>query len=197
MRAGRRRPSRLAVSVRLHLLRHMAPIVAPGVCYGRSDIAAEPIDEDALARLRAQLPAGVPVYSSPLRRCLDLARALDIGEAIIDARLAELDFGDWELQRWDDIARAEIDAWALDIAFYRPGGGECAHDMALRVSAFCDALRTVPQPDAIVVCHAGTMRLLAAHARGLAPAEMARAAAAEASTIAYGALLTLHFSAMV
>jgi alpha-ribazole phosphatase len=183
--------------VRLHLLRHTAPIVAPGICYGRSDVAAEPIAADALARLRAQLPAGAPLYSSPLRRCTELAHALDIGAPMIDARLAELDFGRWELQRWDDIARAEIDAWAQDIAFYRPGGGECAHDMARRVAAFCDELGRAPHPDAVVVCHAGTMRLLAARERGLAPAEMARAAAAEASTIAYGALLTLHFPAVV
>ena len=41
-----------------------------------------------------------------------------------DARLAELDFGHWEMQSWDGIPRAEVDAWAADVAHYRPGGGE-------------------------------------------------------------------------
>ena len=181
------------MSVRLYLIRHPAPLVAPGTCYGRSDVAAAALAPAALAQLRASLPHDAPLYSSPLRRCAEFARALDLGVPILDARLAELDFGDWEMRRWDDIARADIDAWAADIAFHRPGGGECVADMARRVTAFCDALAQEPHNAAIVVCHAGTMRLMAACAQGLSPASMARAAAANAHAIAYGALLTLDF----
>lgn len=181
------------MNMRLHLVRHPAPLVAQGTCYGRSDVAAETLAPAALARLRASLPPGAPLYSSPLRRCAEFAQALGLGAPIIDARLAELDFGQWEMRRWDAIARSEIDAWAADVACYRPGGGECVADMARRVAAFCDALAQAPQAEAIVVCHAGTMRLLAACRHGLSPADMARAAAANAHAIAYGALLTLDF----
>ena len=42
----------------------------------------------------------------------------------LDARLVELDFGSWEMHHWDTIPRAQIDAWAADVALYRPGDGE-------------------------------------------------------------------------
>jgi alpha-ribazole phosphatase len=173
--------------MRLHLVRHFAPLVDAGVCYGRSDLPVErAVHEAMLPGLRAVLPEGVPLYSSPLRRCAQLAHGL--GEAVrYDARLAELDFGSWEMRRWDDIDRDEIDAWADDTVHYRPGGGESVLDMAMRVhDFFYTALRARPEAEAIVICHAGTMRLLAACQQGLAPIGMARQAAARAHVIGYG-----------
>jgi alpha-ribazole phosphatase len=177
--------------VRLHLVRHFAPAVAAGICYGRSDVDVDSAThETMLPFLRALLPTRVPVYSSPLQRCAQLARSL--GEAVrFDARLAELDFGNWEMRRWNDIAREEIDAWAADVVHYRPGGGESVLEMAVRVRDFHTGLRAEPAGEAIVVCHAGTMRLLAACQRGLAPPAMARESAASAHAIAYGEVLVL------
>ncbi|MCE3604221.1 histidine phosphatase family protein [Massilia sp. P8910] len=173
--------------MRLYLVRHLAPMVAPGVCYGRTDLAVDPdLQALALPALRAALPAGVPVFSSPLRRCADLAAALGGAAVRYDARLAELDFGDWEMRRWDDIDRAGVDAWAADMACYRPGGGESVLDMALRVAAFHADCMLPRIPGAIVICHAGTIRLLSARARGLAPEAMALEAAQHPHAIAYG-----------
>src|SRR5206468_1510414 len=104
---------------------------------------------------------------SPLRRCADLAALLPCASRHVDVRLAEIDFGRWEMRPWDDIPRAEIDAWATDVAAYRPGGGESVLQMAARVGAFYDELLRKPYTGAIVVCHAGTMRLLAARHAGL------------------------------
>jgi hypothetical protein len=73
--------------------------------------------EQTLAALK--LPAGLPIYSSPLRRCAELAARLS-DNIIYDARLAEMHFGDWEMLPWDAIPRAAIDAWAADMAHYRP-----------------------------------------------------------------------------
>ena len=106
----------------LHLIRHPLPLVAPGICYGRLDVAAENVPE-AAAALRAELPSGLPVWTSPLVRCRMLAEALHASPAV-DDRLAEMDFGDWEGRAWDAIARTELDAWAADIAGYAPPGGE-------------------------------------------------------------------------
>jgi alpha-ribazole phosphatase len=165
----------------LYLVRHLAPLVAPGICYGRTDL-------DAVAGSVAGLPSGVPVYSSPLRRCLALARTLG-DTVIIDQRLAELDFGSWEMRRWDEIGRAEIDAWAADVVRYRPGGTESVFDMAGRVKGFYDDL---PPGPAIVICHAGTIRLLTACARGLDAAAMAEEAAARPHAIGYGEVVLMR-----
>ena len=179
------------MSMRLFLVRHFAPTVAEGICYGRTDLAVNRTEhDDKLPALRPLLPRGVPLYSSPLRRCAQLAGSLG-GAVCFDARLAELNFGNWEMRRWDDIARGEIDAWAADLVNYRPGGGDSVLDMALRVDDFYQELRRDIGGDAIVVCHAGTIRLLAACQRGLAPLAMAQEAAARAHSIAYGEVLVL------
>lgn len=171
--------------MRLYLVRHLPPLVAPGVCYGRTDLPTDPLAQiHALPALRAALPATAPLYSSPLQRCAVLAQAL--GVPVTDARLAELDFGTWEMQRWDDIPRMEIDAWAADVAGYRPGSGDSVADMAARVDAF---YRDLPVQDAIIVCHAGTIRLLTARAAGMDVQQMAQAAAAQPHRIGYGEIV--------
>lgn len=146
----------------LHLIRHPRPLIAPGICYGRLDVAGE---HPALvaARLLAELPAGLPVYSSPLRRCRELAGHLQ-AQPVIDGRLAEMDFGEWEGRAWDDISRAELDAWAADVAGYAPPGGESPAALQQRALAFVAELRV---PEAVVVTHAGVIRVLQAYWQGL------------------------------
>lgn len=176
----------------LYLVRHFQPAVAAGVCYGRSDLAVSRAVHDAmLPGLRKQLPRDVPLYSSPLRRCTELAGSLG-GAVCCDARLAELDFGTWEMRHWDAIARDEIDAWAADVVHYRPGGGENVLAMALRVADFYAELHAKSRRDAIIVCHAGTIRLMSACHRGLAPMDMASEAAKRPHAIAYGEMLVLQ-----
>jgi alpha-ribazole phosphatase len=178
--------------MRLYLVRHLQPLVQAGVCYGRTDLPVDAlVHAAALPALRAQLPAHLSLFSSPLLRCATLASALS-SDVRLDPRLAELDFGAWEMRRWDDIARAEIDAWAADVAHYRPGGGDSVRDMAARIAAFHDDLLAERLPAAVVVCHAGAIRLLLARARGLAPADMAREAAARPHAIAYGQVTVLE-----
>lgn len=186
--------------MRLYLVRHPQPDIEAGICYGRSDIACAPADvAAALAAVLPQLPADlarVAVYSSPSIRCTALAQALPGAFVTIDARLMELDFGDWEMRTWDAIPRAEIDAWAADPVGYRPGGGESVRQMAARVLAFYRELAIAHgRPGAaVVVCHAGTMRLLAACAPddGSAGVDaMAAIAAAAPHTYAYGSVLVL------
>ncbi len=173
--------------MRLYLVRHLPTLVDAGVCYGRTDLATDPAAQAlALPALRAALP-DAPIYSSPLQRCAVLANALG-SPVTFDARLAELDFGAWEMQRWDDIPRVEIDAWAADVAFYRPGGGESVADMAARIAGFC---ADVDGPEAIVICHAGAIRLCMAHRDGLGVPEMAIAAAAHPHRIGYGEIVIL------
>lgn len=146
----------------LHLIRHPQPVVAPGICYGRLDLAAENAAAVA-ARLRTELPPGLPVWSSPLRRCRELAELLQ-AQPQLDARLAEMDFGAWEGLAWDAIPRAELDAWAADVAGYAPPGGESPHQLQQRALAFVADLQV---PEAVLVTHAGVIRVLLAAWQGL------------------------------
>ena len=176
----------------LILVRHPQPDVAPGICYGRSDVSASPSAIAAVAESLkgAGLPGALPVYASPLRRCADLATHIT-ASVTFDARLAEMDFGAWEMRPWDDIPRAEVDAWSADLLHYRPGGGESVMDVARRVAAFFDDLRQAGHERALLICHAGSMRLLAALHAGGTLEQAALRAASEAHRIDYGGIIVL------
>jgi alpha-ribazole phosphatase len=182
--------------MKLILVRHPQPAVAPGLCYGASDV---PVPNDELARVLAHmraagLPGDLPVYASPLRRCAVLAESLHPRRLQFDARLAEMDFGRWELQPWSAIAREEVDAWAADLLHYRPGGAENVLDVARRLATFMDELGRSGETRALLVCHAGAIRLLA-QMRPEVPLEQAALQAARTPHhIAYGELLTLDIS---
>ena len=165
----------------LHLVRHPKPLVEPGICYGRLDSEAENAEVVA-SLLGIVLPNGLPVWSSPLRRCRSLAERLH-PRPIFDERLIEMNFGLWEGRPWDAIPRAELDAWAADVAGYAPPGGESPFQLQLRALDFVAGLDV---PEAVVVTHAGVIRVLLAHWRGLPPAEWPQL------VVGYGSLTTVE-----
>ncbi len=166
---------------RLWLVRHARPLVAPGLCYGRLDMAADAsASRSAATALAHALPAKVAgVWHSPLQRCELLAlelRALRPDLATNpEPRIAETDFGAWEGQAWSAIARAEIDAWAANLAGHAPGGGESLAAMLQRVAlALRDAAARAHDQgaDMVWISHAGVARCvqwLQQHGPGRAP----------------------------
>lgn len=148
----------------LHLVRHPRPRVEAGICYGQLDLVAENVEAAADA-LRSRLSSGLPVWSSPLQRCRHLAEALHPSPRL-DVRLAEINFGDWEGRPWDAIPRQQIDAWASDVAHFVPPGGESPFMLQQRALEFVAGLAV---PEAVLVTHAGVIRVLLAHWRNLPP----------------------------
>ena len=61
--------------MQIFLIRHPRPLIDAGVCYGQLDIDCADAQHVA-ARLRALLPEGTPIISSPLRRAWQRAAAL-------------------------------------------------------------------------------------------------------------------------
>lgn len=182
--------------MRLYLVRHPEPQVKPETCYGSSDVTVDPTQcERVSAALLATLPKDVALFSSPLRRCAELARRLSAGfeerPIVFDDRLAEMHFGRWELRPWSDIPRAEVEEWVKDVVTYRPGGGESVLQMAVRVREFHEELLRSQHGNTAIICHAGTIRMLLACQRGLPLAEMARYAAQVRHKIAFGETILL------
>jgi alpha-ribazole phosphatase len=147
--------------MKLWLARHAAPVIDPGICYGRLDVRADEAATQASARaLAAALPQGLPVRVSGLRRADQLAQALaalrDDLQPVRDERLNEMDFGAWEGVSWQDIPKAGLDAWTRDFAQYRAGGGENVSDVLRRVAqALADA---AVDDEAVWITHAGVIR---------------------------------------
>jgi alpha-ribazole phosphatase len=165
--------------VQLFLVRHPRPARAAGLCYGRLDLELESGALEATApAVRASIPTQdlqrARVVSSPARRCAELARALALPAAPeLAAALQELDFGRWEGLSWDSIPRAELDAWAADPWRYRPGGAESAADVAVRWIAWCAAQPASGEHAAVIVTHAGLIRVALCCAGLLEPARFA------------------------
>ncbi len=185
--------------MRFYLIRHPQPDIASGLCYGATDlnVAGDEVDR-VLASVYALVPPCAPIFSSVLQRCSLLAEPLAQlcgSDAVhLDARLVEMHFGRWEMQRWDDIPRAEIDAWADNLVDYRPGDGESVFQVAQRITGFSHDLLQRGDDEAIIVCHAGTIRLLLAWSPALSLHEIARKAAATPHQIAFGGVVILECS---
>lgn len=143
--------------MRLFLIRHPPPAVPPGICYGATDLPLAGDPAIHAAALRPRLPKDLPLYSSPLARCRRLAAALHPAP-VFDDRLREIDFGDWEMQAWDSLDRRLLDAWAADPFHFAPPGGEAVASLRARVAAF---LAELPD-EAVLVAHAGVMKVCAA-----------------------------------
>jgi len=144
--------------MRLLLLRHPPVLAEPGLCYGRLDL---PADARPLPAHQTLASLALPVFSSPARRCLQLAQTLH-RDPVLWPELQELDFGSWEGLRWDDIERAQIDAWAADIWHYRAGGGESAAMLRERWRCAVQKWRESRLEAAIVITHAGIIRMVLA-----------------------------------
>lgn len=143
--------------------------MAEGVCYGRTDLGLAEDAAAVAARLRPHLPADAPVFSSPLRRCRELAGALHPAPRC-DERLLEMHFGEWEMRTWEAIGRAALDGWAADPLGFAPPGGESAADLMARAEAFC---RDAPDT-AVLVIHAGVMKAICGLLEGLPAREWMR-----------------------
>lgn len=155
----------------LWLARHATPLVEAGTCYGALDIEADAhATAQAAQHLAAALPLRMTVVHSPLRRCVQLAQALQALRPdltpVPDARLREMDFGVWEGLRWDAIDRAAIDAWTANFAHHQPGGGESVQGFLARVAAAWTA-HAVATEAQLWITHAGVIRAAHLLAQGI------------------------------
>lgn len=149
----------------LYLVRHTAPDVAPGICYGQLDLDVAASFEQDARQVLSWLPPAQLILTSPLLRSRKLAAYLAQERNCglrTDALLIEKNFGAWEGKAWDAIERSQIDAWAADVLDYAPPGGESARQLMLRVETLLGSISRLPQRNIILVTHGGVIRALLA-----------------------------------
>ena len=195
--------------MKLWLVRHAQPLIDAGICYGRLDMAADAeATAECAAKLATQLPAGLRVVSSPLQRCEQLAHALHALRPDLayktDGQLQEMDFGQWEGCAWQDIPRAELEAWTDDFAHYQAGhDGESVTAFMARVGAafegvqtltpaFCQRARVPEKSDVLWITHAGVIRAVELLAQGVRHIERANQWPVEAPKYGQWRTLALH-----
>ncbi|WP_348800534.1 alpha-ribazole phosphatase [Flavobacterium adhaerens] len=147
----------------IYLIRHTETVCEKGVCYGQSDVGILEPYRLVFDTVVDQLPKEAVLYSSPLQRCVLLAKYIQehtqIDIVIEDSRLMEMDFGDWELQKWNDIPREILDPWMEDFVNVRVPNGESFVDVNNRVLDFFE--NEIPKgltKPIIIVAHSGVIR---------------------------------------
>ena len=144
----------------VHLIRHTAPDIEKGICYGQSEVALLPGFQEEATRIRTAVTSKIPeatVYSSPLGRCVSLARFFT-QNFITDERLLEMNFGDWEMKKWGDLDQDVLNRWMNNFVQVSCPNGESFIELYHRVESFFDYLAKTGKSPAIIVAHAGVIR---------------------------------------
>lgn len=152
--------------MKLYLVRHGEAEGSEGRAVGQLDLPLSDLGARNMEALAAswQGPSPSRLFASDLRRAADSARILAkrFGiEPVLDARLREVSFGEWEGRAWDEVYendRQRYDAWSGRWWDLAPPGGESFADLAVRVLAWFRDLEK--GQDATVVAHGGSIRAL-------------------------------------
>ena len=115
------------------------------------------VAHDLFHRLAVCGGRGIDTTGTIKLRCLLLAKQIN-AEAVVDARLMEMNFGSWESRLWADLPRLEVDAWLDDFLNFGPPAGESLRTVSARLFAFIQELDG--DEAVIVVTHATILRLL-------------------------------------
>jgi alpha-ribazole phosphatase len=145
----------------LYLIRHTTPDVIRGTSYGRSDVAlhANFPAECAVVKNKISDIGPIQYFCSPLQRCRKLAEELSGSPVTADERLLEIDFGEWEMKKWEGENTLPV----LQGIIHRPApGGESYEQVQVRA---LQCVRDVTQGLAervALVTHAGVIRVIIA-----------------------------------
>ncbi|AUC15201.1 alpha-ribazole phosphatase [Tenacibaculum sp. SZ-18] len=141
------------------LVRHTTPAIAKGICYGQADIDVENTFEEEVQEILTNLKSFNfdAIFSSPLQRCKKLAKRIN-DKIIFDQRLKELDFGNWDLKKWNDIPEEELNPWMENFVELAPPNGESYIDLHRRTTSFLDEISNKNYKEVLLVTHAGVIR---------------------------------------
>lgn len=148
----------------IYLIRHTKPFIEKGICYGQSDIDVLETFNEESKKLIQWLPKDIDIlYSSPLKRCLMLSQKIQNAmvlkpDIVTDKRIIEMNFGDWEMKKWEEIDREESDTWIRNILTQSTPNGESFNTLNMRVTSFIDEIIVKKQKRIGVITHAGVIR---------------------------------------
>ena len=141
------------------LIRHTSVDVPPGVCYGQTDVpvAASFPEEAEMTKSRLEGKVFDKVFCSPLTRARLLAEYCGHDDYTTDERLLEMNMGDWEMKRYDDIKDDNLQKWYDDYMHVATTNGESFPMIYKRVADFLDELKTKDYKHVAVFAHCGIL----------------------------------------
>lgn len=151
----------------IYLIRHTAVDVPAGVCYGQTDVPLKDSFEQEAQLVKQQIE-GIDfdiAFSSPLSRCTRLATYCGFENAELNSSIKELDFGDWEMRKWEDV---DTSVWDVDWINNAPLYGESFAEMYDRVAAFFDGLKKREYNRIAIFAHGGVVACAKVYFNGIA-----------------------------
>ena len=146
----------------IYLVRHTPAIAAKGLCYGQTDLEIQEPYMELFETIKKNIEAKeFELYSSPLRRCVQLAKFLSNQSSFtINPNLMEVNFGDWENKPWNDIPQESTKLWMNDFVNIAPPNGESFKAMHERIKVFIETelLPKSKHNSIVIVTHAGVIR---------------------------------------
>jgi probable phosphoglycerate mutase len=128
---------------------------------------------EAFARAYASLKWDA-IYTSPMRRTRQTADALvrlTGVQATVEDGLKEIEYGEWEGLRQEDVKQRWPEAfgyWAADVASRGTPGGETAFHVAARAMRVVEGIRSRHQQgNVLIVSHKATLRVITCALLGL------------------------------
>ena len=157
----------------IYLIRHTSVDVPKGLCYGQSDVPLRPTFEAEAAVTKAKIESihFDMAYTSPLSRCTRLAQYCGFGDAIRDPRILELNFGDWEMQKFDEISDPRLKEWYTDYMNVPATNGESFAIQYQRVASFLDELKEKEYAQVAIFAHGGVLICAQLYAGTVKPEE--------------------------
>ena len=158
--------------MKVTLIRHTSVDVPKGVCYGQTDVpvAATFPQEAEVTKQNLKGKSFDKVFCSPLTRARLLAEYCGYTEYTTDNRLLEMNMGDWEMKRYDDIKDDNLQKWYDDYMHVATTNGESYPMVYKRLASFLDELKTTSYQHVAIFAHCGIL-LCAGIYGGLFPEE--------------------------
>jgi alpha-ribazole phosphatase len=148
----------------VYVIRHTSVAVGKDICYGQSNVPLADTFLRDLEYYKNNLPLNFDsVYCSPLQRCKELATVLKFDNVIYENALMEMNFGDWENKKWNDLNQDELNTWMADFVNIKAPNGENLIQLFDRVKVFADSLRMEEHKKVLLITHAGVIRCLWAY----------------------------------
>lgn len=145
-------------------IRHTSLDVTGAIAYGHSDLPVSSRFEEEAAVIKKELDQRHydMVFTSPLSRAYDLCKYCGYSDAVVDPRLMERNFGEWEMKPWEEVyaimaKHPESHLYGDRLELMSPPGGESVEELTNRVLEFVDDVRMKRWRRVAVFCHGGVI----------------------------------------
>jgi alpha-ribazole phosphatase len=160
----------------IYLIRHTTVEVDnKEICYGFSDVVLNKSYVSEAEVIIDLLPSDIDCFAcSSSTRAIKLANYFkyyyfkdEIVPLLIDDRLKEMNFGDWEMKAWNDIDKTDLNKWMENFVEEVVPGGESFEQVYARIRTFLFYLKVHPllkgKEKMALVAHSGSIRALLCH----------------------------------